>query len=68
MPTFCAVSDGHWRLTIDIETGLCCELSNLDNDPEEDENLVGEQKFSDVQEHLTVTCQEFLAAQGKASK
>lgn len=66
LPTFCAVSDGHWRLTIDTDSGLCCELFNLDNDPEENDNLLDHSAHRAVQEHLAEACRQLLAGKDLA--
>jgi arylsulfatase A-like enzyme len=66
MPAFCAVSDGRWRLTMETGSGTCCELFDLVNDPEENQNLVGLKVHRTEQDHYMRLCREFMA--DKAAK
>ncbi len=42
LPTWQAITDGHWRATINVDTGEASELFDLDTDPDEATNLVGD--------------------------
>jgi arylsulfatase A-like enzyme len=59
LPIFCAVSDGHWRLTLDAESGTVSELFHLDEDPEENRNLVGDPAHQGIQADLTDVARRF---------
>ena len=44
-PYFVAVSDGHYRYTVDQKTRTPCELFDLKNDPDEVDNLVNDKGY-----------------------
>lgn len=41
-PTWQAITDGNWRMTLDADTGEASELFDLRTDPDEATNLVGD--------------------------
>lgn len=63
LPTWHAITNGHWRATIDADTGEASELFDLDRDPDEANNLVHEPNSADALHHLTA---ELAAAIGSA--
>jgi arylsulfatase A-like enzyme len=68
LPTFCAVSDAQWRLTLDAGTGAVCELFNLDEDPGENDNLAGLPSYRSIQEHYAEAARVFLTDPGRVSR
>jgi len=48
LPTWHAITDGHWRATINAATGEAVELFDLDSDHDEDTNLVEDPASSDA--------------------
>ena len=53
LPTWQAITDGHWRATINADTGEASELFDLDTDADETTNRAGDPTASDVLGHLT---------------
>jgi choline-sulfatase len=53
LPTWQAITDGHWRATINADTGEASELFDLDTDPDEATNLVGDAASSEAVHRLT---------------
>ena len=53
LPTWQAITDGHWRATINVDTGEASELFDLDTDPDEATNLVGDAASSEAVHRLT---------------
>ena len=53
LPTWQAITDGRWRATINADTGEASELFDLDADPDEATNLVGDAAPSEVLDRLT---------------
>ena len=51
-PTFRAVSDGHYRLTMETISGTACELFDLEEDPHELHNLVADPNLARTREQL----------------
>jgi arylsulfatase len=47
LPTWQAITDGHWRATINADTGEAVELFDLDTDHDEATNLVDDAASSD---------------------
>lgn len=52
-PTWHAITDGRWRATINADTGEPSEVFDLDADPDEDRNLVGDARAHAPLEALT---------------
>jgi arylsulfatase len=52
LPTWHAITDGHWRATINSDTGHAVELFDLDSDHDEANNLVEDPASSDQLTHL----------------
>ncbi len=52
-PTWQAITDGHWRATINGDTGEASELFDLDTDPDEATNLADDPSASDRLAQLT---------------
>ena len=53
LPTWHAITDGHWRATINADTGDAVELFDLDADHDETTNLVEHADSSDALTQLT---------------
>jgi arylsulfatase A-like enzyme len=53
LPTWHAITDGSWRATINADTGEASELFDLDTDPDEATNLVGDAESDDALTRLT---------------
>ena len=53
LPTWHAITDGHWRATINGDTGEASELFDLDTDPDEATNLAGDADSSEALTQLT---------------
>ncbi|MDH4143520.1 MAG: sulfatase-like hydrolase/transferase, partial [Chloroflexota bacterium] len=53
LPTWQAITDGHWRATVNADTGEASELFDLDTDPDEATNLVDDPASSARLEQLT---------------
>ena len=53
LPTWHAITDGHWRATINADTGEASELFDLDTDHDEATNLVGDAASGDALTRLT---------------
>ena len=54
LPRWQAITDGHWRATINADNGEAGELFDLDTDPDETTNLAGDATAAgDVLGHLT---------------
>jgi arylsulfatase len=53
LPTWQAITDGHWRATINADTGEASELFDLDADPDEATNLVDDVSSGDALGRLT---------------
>jgi len=53
LPTWQAITDGHWRATINADTGEASELFDLDTDPDEATNLVGDAASGEALDRLT---------------
>ena len=51
-PTWQAITDGRWRATFNANDGEASELFDLESDPDEAANLVGQAAHRDVQDHL----------------
>ncbi len=61
LPTWHAITDGHWRATINSGTGEASELFNLDDDPDEATNVVMNTAFTDVLQHLTAALKDTVS-------
>ena len=59
LPTWCAVTDGRWRLTLHAETGDVSELFDLATDPDEDVNLAGLAEHAETEARLADACTRF---------
>ena len=53
LPTWQAITDGHWRATFNRDNGEACELFNLVEDPDEANNLIAGTAPADVLDHLS---------------
>ncbi len=53
LPAWHAITDGHWRATINADTGEASELFDLDTDPDEATNLVGDPASGEALDRLT---------------
>ena len=53
LPTWQAITDGHWRATINADTGEASELFDLDADPDEATNLVTSAASAEALDQLT---------------
>ena len=52
-PTWQAITDGQWRVTINADTGEPSEVFDLSSDPDEATNLVGDERAAEPLEALT---------------
>jgi len=62
LPTWQAVTDGHWRATINADTGDASELFDLDADPDEATNLVGHATSGDLLGRLTTAVRSTIGS------
>ena len=53
LPTWQAITDGHWRATFNRDNGEASELFNLVEDPDEANNLIAGTAPTDVLDHLS---------------
>ena len=61
-PTFRAVRNDRYRLTMETTTRTACELFDLEQDPDELQNLVSDPGYSKVQEELAEQLPSTVAA------
>lgn len=61
-PTWQAITDGRWRLTIDADTGEPSEVFDLETDPDEATNLLGDARADEPTGALTTVLAATLSA------